>query len=535
MRWLEYHESEMGIVSKRKPLPLAVGGSVHIGFAHLLAACMDPLLVEDIVNGLAANRLSAIEDKAVGAALADFRTHQAALDAGEEEQAMQVGGIAKEMAETMGTPEALQQLQELVVRARGEFEQFLFEEQSALVEGLVRAYARRRVRALLERYEVLEVEREGSWLLSESKRECASCGAVESAYQRENDLDCLCGGSFCLSTAELWFMSRLDALLRERESNELYILSYKTAAKWDRRKAEDAKRDMQGLSEGVEVEKRLGEWWKIVREFPGKDMVVVGEGVVTGKGKPYAIGVGMTKFLRSCPAPPRILGIRYEYILKGDRWIDKGLSERLGVEARSQRSPLVSAYRNDGMAAGDEQWNVSWDYHKEDGSTSKLYYKNWHAAPVWKSMPVKEWIDRLDAMVETVGEGGPLGWSGPAQATGFLEQHPLEEIFIPPIIQYRNDDELRDWVEQVEAAEIRVAEGVAAVRAAQDEGEKRHLLNVHFPMTRRACEYPTTCQFAVRGGPCYGSDESRRNPLGTGLYKIRTPNHPVEAEGGKGQ
>jgi hypothetical protein len=438
-----------------------------------------------------------IEQRAVNAALADFAQFQLALDIGEESQEMTQqlnDALATKDSELAGVAA------ETITRARSEFDQYLYAEQSALVEGLVRAYARRRLRPLLEQYEVLEVEREGSWCLAEK-----SYRDMETRVDIEE---------------QIWFMSRPDALLRERESNQLYILSFKTAAKWDRRKAEDAKRDMQGLSEGVEVEKRLNEWWAGAQTQPLEPWQ-------WGKESPSA---EMWKFLRSCVAPPRIMGIRYEYLLKGDRWTDKELSAKLGVEVRSQRSPLVRAYHNPGMMAGDDQFNVAWDYVKETGEPSKLYYKNWKSAPVFEHIPVKDWITMLDESVMTMGEDGTTerGWSSKAQVTGYLEEHPLDAIFIPPIIVYRNDDELRDWIEQVESQEVRVAEGVARVAAASDEGEKRHLLNVLFPMTRRACEYPTTCSCVKI---CYGGEEIRRDPLGSGEYKKREPHHQPEKEG----
>jgi hypothetical protein len=317
-------------------------------------------------------------------------------------------------------------------------------------------------------------------------------------------------------------MSRPDALLIERESKQLYILSFKTAAKWDRRKAEDAKRDMQGLSEGVEVEKRLGEWWTALHKEKVVDRAELTLGVIHA----YDMNQATANYLMNAPAPPRIMGIRYEYLLKGDRWTDKDLTARLGVEVRSQRSPLVRGYMAPGMVAGDEQWNVSWDYVKETGEASKLYYKNWRSAPVFEHMAVKQWIDWLDESVMAAGEEGrEMGWSSKAQTTGYLEEHPLDALFIPPIIVYRNDDELRDWIEQVESQERKVAEAVAEVRAATDEGEKRHLLNIHFQMSRRACSYPTNCAMIP---VCFGGEDIRRDPLGSGLYKIREANHPQE-------
>ena len=110
---------------------------------------------------------------------------------------------------------------------RSDIDEYLYQEQKALVEAQVRAYARRRLRPLLDAYEVLEVEREGEWELADG----------------------------------LWFMSRPDALLRDRQTGDLYIQSFKTGASWDVRKGKDAEHDAQGLSEGVEIEKRLAEWW----------------------------------------------------------------------------------------------------------------------------------------------------------------------------------------------------------------------------------------------------------------------------------
>jgi hypothetical protein len=219
-------------------------------------------------------------------------------------------------------------------------------------------------------------------------------------------------------------------------------------------------------------------------------------------------------------------------MLKGDRRLDKDLTARLGLDVRSQQSPLVRAYRNQGMVAGDEQWNVSWDYLKETGESSKLYWKNWKGAPVFETLTTRTWLDKLDQTVQVADTPDGLinAWSSPAQATGYLEAHPLDEIFIPPIVVYRNDDDLRDWIEQTEAQEKEVAEHVAKVRAAQDEGEKRHLLNVHFNQTRRACSYPTDCAMIPI---CFGGAEVRQDPLGTKLYKIREANHPQEVSDAK--
>jgi len=101
-------------------------------------------------------------------------------------------------------------------------------------------------------------------------------------------------------------------------------------------------------------------------------------------------------------------------------------------------------------------------------------------------------------------------------------------VFPAPMVIFRQDDDLRDWIEQTEAQEVRVAEAIAQISVAEDEGEKRHLLNVLMPMSRRACSYPTECAFAST--VCYASSEAHRDPLATGRFKLRVPNHAAERE-----
>jgi len=523
-RWYGYHEGTLGISSARTPLPLAVGGSVHAGLAQLLR------YAAEVESSGHTPQWDLVEEGAVEIALADFAQYTGALELDTTEVAAMttVAGVPEELdallAKSLGmaaNDPAIAMLKQSADRAGREFDQYLAAEQAALVEAMVRAYSRRRLRPLLEQFEVLEVEREGQWLLSSwgtefvpgTRQEFRGAGAIYNAN-------------------ELWFMSRPDALLRERSSNQLYLQSFKTAASWDVRKARDAEHDMQGLSEGVEVERRLAKWWDVLRpQAEGRFPQHTDDLHINGQH----CSRRMQEFLQSCPAPPRILGVRYEFLLKGERWKDKDLTSRLQFEARSQRSHLVRGYLNQGMASGDEQWNFSWEYIKEGGEPSKLYYKTWKSAPVWEHMPIKAWIDMLDATVMAQAGAADasgqdvreLGYTSPAQATGFTATHPLDDVFIPPLVVYRNDDDLRDLVESMEYQERVIAEQVVEVEGTTNEGERRHLLNQYFPMSRHACEYPSTCPYVKL---CYGGEDIRRDALASGLYKVRSANHPQEME-----
>jgi hypothetical protein len=525
LRFLSYHEgpSGLGIAPAKKPLPLCVGGAVHKGLETLLRGTIafdlpmaaDPWPTRD---------LRVLEDQAVAAALADFSTHKSALALDLAEQtamaSVDPASLHAQMIATatdLGMPlddPSLIALQQQQGKAAAEFDGWLYAEQSSLVEGMVRAYARRRLQPLLTEFEVLEVEREGSWLLAS-----LTLNKEEAADYREDP-----------DEVPIMFMSRPDALLRNRNDNSLYLLSYKTAATWDIRKARDAEHDMQGLSEGVEVERRLGEWWAMLRTASPIDPVV---------GRSQA----MVDYLSALPAPPRIMGIRMEYLLKGSRWADKELSKRFGINVWSQRSHLIRRFvahstpsrgkNAGGFDVGATAW--SWDYHLEDGSASKLSASNWHGEPVWEHGTVKDWIDALDdtqmamsAYDSTTGaEPREMGYKGAAQAIGFTATHPLDDVFPAPLLVYRSDDQLRDFIEQLEAQETRVAEAVARVESAADEGERRHLLNTLFVQSRKACSYPSECAMTKI---CYGGDDLRQAPLESGLYKIRVPHHTPELE-----
>lgn len=506
-RWLANYQGGQGIESVRRPLPLAVGGAVHEGLAALLRACMDP----ENQSGR-----HEIEEDAVAAALAAFQDDIAAgleldvTEAGPAAPAPQRGqdapfGTPIQVVEgplERGVGQDLDDWATLEATRLGEgkaaFDKYLASEQAALVEALVRAYARRRLPALLEAFEVLEVEREGEWIL------CEDTGEDE--------------------FGQVVFQSRPDALLLDRATRQLVLLSFKTTASWDVRKARNAEHDMQGLTEGIEIERRLASLWAELHD---------GSLRASGLNSCTEGGPAVIAYLRECPEPPRILAVRYEYLQKGSRWTDKDLTARFGFEARCQRSPLVRAYRGQGKAAS-AGWCWSWDFMKDDGQASKLAWQNWKAAPVWESMPIAQWIDMLDesAMAmsgedATVGLGPrELGYSSPAQAIGYTATHPLDEVFLPPVTLYRNEDDLRDLVDSLEYQERQIAEHVAEIEAATDEGERRHLLNIYFEPFRHSCEYPSRCGFVPI---CYGGEDIRRDPIGSGLYQVRRPNHP---EGG---
>lgn len=149
---------------------------------------------------------------------------------------------------------------------------------------------------------------------------------------------------------------------------------------------------------------------------------------------------------------------------------------------------------------------------------------------------VKEWIDALDASQPamsaydaTVGlPPRPLGWKSEAQALGYTTEHPLDAAFVEPIVVMRQDDDLRDWVEQTEYQERRQVEHLVQLQAATEDGERRSLMNRLWPKSRGSCHYffGGDCPYAP---VCWSVNaEMGADPLASGQFRRRVPNHPME-------
>lgn len=546
-RWHEYESGPTGkgIVPKRKSIHLVIGLAFHDGAKVLLRRAMQ-------ADG---DYMLDAENNAVQAALAELHVWAAAgieLDVVEQPEpggkdalpADTADGISSgvvtgataespiiiEFEDFQVTPPATQTiddfsptypqshhelseedklLESVDLSIQANFAQatgvddYLKKELAALVEAMVRGYARRRLKPLLEEFEVLEVEREGTWKLGEFHSHAGLVGHPADG----SECDEYCGGF------DLHWMSRHDGLLLERSTNQLYLLSFKTTGSWDRRKKQDAEIDMQGLSEAVDVEKRLGEAWEIVHKtfITAKELYRVAE----------LCSERIAKWLETLPAPPRILAVRYEYILKGQRRQDK--KDPISPGRYVQDTPFLRAYLSSGLTSEDDRWAPKYEWHSSDGKQRRVDYRSWKKQATWERMTTAAWIDRLDQGDYWPGKGDDFDDRGnPVDV--------LADQFVPPVVVYRNEDDMRDWLEQIEAQEVKVALDAAEVKQAKDEGETRSALNRLFPQTRTACCWPGPCSFMKI---CYGGEDIRRDPLAhSDLYQPREANHPIEMTSG---
>src|SRR6185369_4864922 len=152
---------------------------------------------------------------------------------------------------------------------------------------LVRLAGLRVVPRLLEIYEVLEVERLDTRILH------AEVGGDYLSAELQAALDIHGEPGF-----QITWRSIPDALLRSRSDGGLYLLSWKTCSSlpFD----DDARVDMQGVSEAWAIQGRLDTW--------AQDML---------DGKSGPPGWFWPEYPRG--SPPKIRGVQMVYLVKGQR------------------------------------------------------------------------------------------------------------------------------------------------------------------------------------------------------------------------
>ncbi len=187
------------------------------------------------------------------------------------------------------------------------------EEQEMLIEGLLRGWFIKRLPYFQSEFEVLEVEEDHHVVLVDNP-----------------EID---------ETVEMEF--KLDALLKHKETGLIYILSNKTTGSVDQRKLNDAKTDIQGLSEMWGTEKLKG---------------------------------------------LKVHGVIMEYFVTGRKEIEDNV--KTGRKEWVQWNPLVRGWID--VSSGDIAWRYSWD--KTEGGQGRLG-KGWVRTSA-KTYPggVKQWV-----------------------------------------------------------------------------------------------------------------------------------------------
>lgn len=386
---------------------------------------------------------------------------------------------------------------------------YVYYEQASLVEALVRGYEAFVLPQLLERFVVVEVERE-------------DLGTFKSAG----------------SGGVIKFGMRADALLMEKDSLDLYVLSLKTTKEWGKKMEDTFSHDMQGLSEVMVVEERLKEWHNILL-----DQAQVKDGTVTFYNRAIKDARVpqwfLTRFMQG--SLPLIMGITMHIALKGRK---SEYPQGSGVWSYS--NPLIRPWKKADDLGGVDQYAFLYEYQDPMGGNHRLG-KGWRRVNIWEDMGVKEWVEVLKTQ-SLQGMDPMRGVSGQ---------------FVLPQDYYRNEEDMKDLQEEIVGQEETIAEGVRLLRealgeypqgpdaqavpvgsgapggdqegysvsegsgggAASKQARLRWILGKYFRKQTKSCDWPTKCEYQP---VCFGPREYTLNPISSELYQIRTPNHPIE-------
>jgi hypothetical protein len=367
---------------------------------------------------------------------------------------------------------------------------YVYYEQAALVEALVRAYAIFVLPQVLDRFQVVDVEREER-------------------------------ADFSIPGFTLHFLARVDGILLDKSTGEIFILSLKTAKEWGKREDDSARHDMQGLSETRVVEQRLAKWHEALTEIQAQTPDYFQDGRLTQRDYTQIWGelsipywfIG--RFLAG--APPTVSGVIMQYALKGRRE-----NSPKGSGKYCFNNALIRPWKKADDLNFGGAYAIRYEFQDSMGGNHRLG-KGWNRVNIWEDMGVKKWIDLVAS----------------AEIQGFGPGSAIAAQFILPIEYFRNTEDMDRWERQVVAQEFRVARGRRRVskeilgyydtpegkKEAYTPKEFEEALDVEFPMHTRACDWPTKCSFQE---VCFGPKAYLHDPLSSGLYTIRTANHPAE-------
>lgn len=361
------------------------------------------------------------------------------------------------------------------IRARGfdleegenrENESYVVDEQCALVEAFIRAFAVRVLPDLLNRFRIVDVERE----------EHTSKGGII-------------------------LEGRIDVIVEEIGTGDIYIFSFKTAASWDRRQEKANEHDNQGLSETFLLENRLGHNNSVINNLSDNlnfimplklDDVEEGTKLVAATNK-------YLEYIKRFRKKDKTMGVIMIYMLKGRR------DENEQIKGRwEQHSPLIRPYRK--LVGTMYEYAPSlWFDNPANKSGKGRLGKGWESFNVWEDEElggVKGWIGKL--VNNELGNVGDV----------------IGRSFKVPGAYFRNQEHIDSWFRQTIAIEKDIKDKLGMVGS----DDLMVTLDYLFPQRKKGCHYPTDCQYL---DVCYNS-EIFSDPVGSGKFIYRIPHHELE-------
>jgi hypothetical protein len=289
-RFLNYHCRGRGIVLSKLIISLSTGSAIHKGIELLL--------------------LGQPVDLAVSAALLGYETEVKSKELELEQNEDQL---------------------------------FVFNEQKALIEGLIRVYEKIQLPRILSEYNVLAVEKEIEYpLVIHSYIPCNVCLLEYKEISKYNPSCPTCVIFNKHIDKSITLMSKPDAILRDKSTGGLVVYSLKSSSSWTETNEKQNTYDDQGISELV-----------------------------------------ATEYLMKEP----VESIKMDFLIKGSRslYTNPDIVAALSgkPKIKLQNTFLVHPYMCD---TGFGNVDIRLDYTKAKG---------WNRVNIWEEMDIKEWVDML--------------------------------------------------------------------------------------------------------------------------------------------
>jgi hypothetical protein len=292
----------------------------------------------------------------------------------------------------------------------------------------------------------------------------------------------------------VWWRSIPDALLRERASGDLYLLSWKTTATFGRRNLDAALVDMQGYSEAWALRQRY-EW---TGEIAGIQMVYLVKGTWKEAPKEESLALGLTDAEWAAGRRIKKTGTPLLY-----GWMDGGFPPAFASESLwkcSSPHPMrKSKWYPTGECPGDGR-----QHRLGDG---------WKQFAAYRDMSVQDWLDLL--------KGG--GVQGGTESLAAAWAMPL------PVV--REPEKQEAWLRQAQAQETQISLSLQRMENIIAEG--RHPIDnpevdAQFPQHTGSCgKWNRRCD---AWEICHGPSHVAGDPIGSGLYIPKPQYEPEEDE-----
>lgn len=396
--------------------------------------------------------------------------------------------------------------------------EYNFVEQTLLVEALLTAFNVYALKPFLERYTVLGVEEQ-----------------ITEALERD---------AFTLHR-----MSRPDAVVVDKRTGELSVISWKTIDNPTEARRKEFRKDLQGFTESWYTQ----QWLKGKKRMIRKELLrILGEG--DDEMTPEAIKVMGQKIIAMADQPAQVDTVQTIFLVKGPRVrLDKQTGDEEGendnyewVNTLSEQEAYNGAWRQDSFllypwvfqagASGGIAANRRASSREELGAVNPLAWKYKYKRPGNKtnSNIGKDYIRRaigLDCDMSLTDWIGKLGRGEVFPSTYDKSlPNPLDGVIVWETPRYLDQDLMPRIIHQTEVSELARVEWalyVWDVLENHGEDEARKVLDECFPQQVKSCDSPWKCEFSDPDGPCYSAQPLSMTELPEG-FERRVPHHALE-------